>query len=184
MCAKFGSDLLRNVDLYKVQTNMQTNIFIYKIILYYVMLLFYIMLFLYFIMLYCYFYVLLYYVILLFLFYYIMLYCYFYVILLCFVKWTAQLSLYSDWLWAGWSGDRIPVGARFSAPVQTGPRAHPSSCTMGTGSSLGVKSGRGVTLTPHPFLVLWSCMSRAIPLLPPMGRTACTEPQCLYKGAL
>jgi hypothetical protein len=26
--------------------------------------------------------------------------------------------------------------------------------------------------------------SRAIPLLPPMGRTACTEPQCLYKGAL
>jgi hypothetical protein len=26
--------------------------------------------------------------------------------------------------------------------------------------------------------------SRAIPLPPPMGRTACTEPQCLYKGAL
>ena len=27
----------------------------------------------------------------------------------------------SDWLRAGWSGDRIPVGARFSTPVQTGP---------------------------------------------------------------
>jgi hypothetical protein len=26
-------------------------------------------------------------------------------------------------------------------------------CTMGTGSFPGVKSGRGVTLTPHPFLV-------------------------------
>jgi hypothetical protein len=26
--------------------------------------------------------------------------------------------------------------------------------------------------------------SRAIPVLPPVGRTACTEPQCLYKGAL
>ena len=25
---------------------------------------------------------------------------------------------------------------------------------------------------------------RAIPLPPPMGRTACTEPQCLYKDAL
>jgi len=25
-------------------------------------------------------------------------------------------------------------GARFSAPVQTGPGAHPASCTMGTGS--------------------------------------------------
>ena len=31
--------------------------------------------------------------------------------------------------------------------------AHPASCTMGTGSSPGVKSGRGVTLTPHPLLV-------------------------------
>jgi len=27
---------------------------------------------------------------------------------------------------------------------------------MGNGSFLGVKSGRGVTLTPHPLLVLWS----------------------------
>jgi len=44
-------------------------------------------------------------------------------------------------------------GARFSAPVQTGPGAHPASCTMGTGSFLGVKSGRGVTLVPHPLLV-------------------------------
>ena len=44
-------------------------------------------------------------------------------------------------------------GARFSAPVQTGPGAHPASCTTGTGSFPGVKSGRGVTLTPHPLLV-------------------------------
>ena len=40
--------------------------------------------------------------------------------------------------------------ARFSATVQTGPGAHPASCTMGTGSFPGVKSGRGVTLTTHP----------------------------------
>ena len=38
--------------------------------------------------------------------------------------------------------------------------------TMGTGSFPGVKSGRGVTLTPHPLLVLWSRKGRAIPLLP------------------
>ena len=44
-------------------------------------------------------------------------------------------------------------GRDFSAPVQTGPGAHPASCTMGTVSFLGVKSGRGVTLTPHPLLV-------------------------------
>jgi hypothetical protein len=54
---------------------------------------------------------------------------------------------------AGRSGDRIPVGARFFAHVQTGPGAHPASCTMGTGSVPGVERGRGVTLTPHPLLV-------------------------------
>ena len=37
---------------------------------------------------------------------------------------------------------------------------------MGTGSFPGVKSGRGVTLTPHPLLVPWSWKSRAISLLP------------------
>ena len=30
--------------------------------------------------------------------------------------------------------------ARFSAPVQTGPGAHPASCTMGTGSFPGEKA--------------------------------------------
>jgi hypothetical protein len=48
------------------------------------------------------------------------------------------------------------VGARFSPPVQTGPRAHTALCTMGTGTFPGVESGRGVTLTPHPHLVLRS----------------------------
>jgi len=97
-------------------------------------------------------------------------------------------------------------GARFSAPVQTNPGAHPASCTMGTGSFPGVKSGRGVTLTLHPLLVPWSRKSTAIPLFslravrpvqslsactvelylysPPMGRTVCAEPQCLYSRAI
>jgi hypothetical protein len=44
-------------------------------------------------------------------------------------------------------------GARFSAPVQTGPEAHPASCTMGTGSFPGVRCGQGVMLTPHSLLV-------------------------------
>ena len=126
--------------------------------------------------------------------------------------------------------------ARFSAPVQTGPGVHPASCTMGTGSFLGAKSGRGVRLTIHPIscrdqerveLYLYSpygsqdlyrasvpvqgyTLPLPIPLLrlwptgpiqslsactrvhftftytsnPAMGRTVCTEPQCLYKGAL
>ena len=57
-------------------------------------------------------------------------------------------------------------GTRFFTSAQTGPGAHPASCIMVTGSFLGVKSGRGVTLTPHPLLVPWSRKGRAIPLLP------------------
>ena len=41
------------------------------------------------------------------------------------------------------------MGARFSAPVQTGPGAHPTSYTMGTGSFPGVKrQGRGADYSP------------------------------------
>ena len=53
----------------------------------------------------------------------------------------------------GYGLDGPGIEARFSAHVQTGPGAHPPSCTMGTGSLTGVKSDRGVTLTPHPLLV-------------------------------
>jgi hypothetical protein len=76
------------------------------------------------------------------------------------------------------------VGSRFSVPVQTGPGTHPAFCTIGTRSFPRVKYGRGVTLTTHPLLVPWSWKGTAIPLLPPMGRTACTETQCLYRGVL
>jgi len=55
---------------------------------------------------------------------------------------------------------------------------------MGTDSFSGVKSGRGVTLTPHPLLVLLDMKEYWYTFTSPMGRTACTEPQCLYKGAL
>jgi hypothetical protein len=67
--------------------------------------------------------------------------------------WAGWLSRYSDCLWAGRSGDRIPVKASFSAPVQIGPETHPASCTTDTGSFPGVRCGRGVTLTLRPLLV-------------------------------
>jgi hypothetical protein len=42
----------------------------------------------------------------------------------------------------------------------------PPSFTLGTCSFLGVKSGRGVNLTPHPLLVPWSWKGRSIPIFP------------------
>ena len=54
-------------------------------------------------------------------------------------------------LQAGRFGDRIRVAARFSAPVETGARAHPAFCTMVRGSvARGVKrQERGVDYPPQ-----------------------------------
>jgi hypothetical protein len=49
---------------------------------------------------------------------------------------------------------------------------------------LGVKSGRGITLTPHLLVVPLVMKEQSYTSTLPMGRTSCTEPQCLYKGAL
>jgi hypothetical protein len=55
----------------------------------------------------------------------------------------------SDWLRAGPSGNRTPVGERFSASVHTGLGAQPTSYTMDTGSFSGVKRpGRGLDHSP------------------------------------
>ena len=80
--------------------------------------------------------------------------------------WAGQLSQYSDWLRLDGPGIESRWGVRFSAPVQTGHGVQPAYCTMGTGSFPGIKSGRGVTLTPHLLPVPWSRKSIAIPLLP------------------
>jgi hypothetical protein len=69
-----------------------------------------------------------------------------------------QLLICSTDIDAGWRhGWDFPL-------VQTGPGAHPASCTMGTGSFPGVKYGRGVLLTIHPLLVPRSWNGRAITL--------------------
>ena len=73
----------------------------------------------------------------------------------------------------GLDGPRIESrsGARFSVSVQTGTGAQPASCTMGTGSFLGVKRpGRGVDHPPH---LAPRLKSTAIPLLPLWASVAC-----------
>jgi hypothetical protein len=79
--------------------------------------------------------------------------------------WAGLLSRYSGRLRAGRSRDRILVGTRFFAHIQTDPGAHPAYCTMGTGSFPGVKRpGRGAD--HPPLLAPRTRKSRAIPLLP------------------
>jgi hypothetical protein len=63
--------------------------------------------------------------------------------------------------------------------LQTGPWAHPASCTMGTGCFPGVKNGRGLLLTTHPLLVPRSWKSRAIPL-PTLWDTPRPVTEALY----
>jgi len=58
-------------------------------------------------------------------------------VVLCKVRGEILSTFDSDWLRAGRSGDRIPVGARLYAPIQTGPGAHPASCTVDIGSFPG-----------------------------------------------
>jgi len=78
-------------------------------------------------------------------------------------KMVDRVAQYSDWLRAGRSGIDSRWGRDFP-PVQTGPGAHPASCTMGAGSFPGVKCGRVVLLTTNTLLVPRSWKSRAIPL--------------------
>jgi len=65
----------------------------------------------------------------------------------------------------GYRLDGPGLESRSSAPVQTGPGAHPASCTMGTGSFRGKERPRR-DADPSPLLVPPSRKSRAIPLLP------------------
>jgi hypothetical protein len=82
---------------------------------------------------------------------------------------------YSDLLRAGRTGDRIPMGARFFAHVQTDPGGHPASCTMGTEDFPGVKPPeRGADHPPPPSTEVeneYSCTSTLLlgPLWPVIG---------------
>jgi hypothetical protein len=58
-----------------------------------------------------------------------------------FVKYGLKIEIFGKLeVYLIYSGDLIPVEARFSAHVQTGPGAHPAYCTMNTGSFPGVKA--------------------------------------------
>jgi hypothetical protein len=84
----------------------------------------------------------------------------------------------------GRCGDRIPVGGEIFRTCPARPWGPPSHLYNGYRVFTGgkVKSGRGVTLNPHSLLVPFIMKEWSYTSTPPMGRTACTELQCLYKG--
>ena len=55
---------------------------------------------------------------------------------------------------------------------------------MGTGSFAGGKERPGRDAEPSPPSSAVVMKGYSYTSTPPMGRTACTEPQCLYKGDL
>jgi hypothetical protein len=67
---------------------------------------------------------------------------------MCVCVWAGIVQSVAKSLRGRRSGDRIPVGARFSAAVKTGTGAYPDSYTMGTGSFPGVN--RPLRDVDHP----------------------------------
>ena len=76
------------------------------------------------------------------------------------------------------------MGVRFSAPVQTDPGAHPAFCTVGTRPFLRGKEWPGRDADPLPPSSAVVKKEYNYNSTPPIGRTACTEPQCLYSIAV
>ena len=75
-------------------------------------------------------------------------------------------------------------GRDFKTPVQTGPAAHPASWYSGYRDFPGSKERPGRDADPSPPSSAVVKKEYSYTSAPPIIRTACTEPQCLYKGAL
>ena len=98
--------------------------------------------------------------------------------------WAGQRSRYSDWLRAGRSGGSNPGGGRdFPQLFRPALRTTQPPVQLVPGLSRGKqRPGRDADPSPPSSAVVMEGQSYTS--TPPMGRTGCTEPQCLYRGAL
>ena len=103
---------------------------------------------------------------------------------LLYEMWERQLSRYRDWLRAGWSSDRIPVGGEIFRTCPDRPWGPTSLLYNGYRDFPEGKERPGRDADPSPLSGAVVMKGQSYTSTPPMGRTACTEPQCLYRGAL
>ena len=98
--------------------------------------------------------------------------------------WAGQLSRYSDWLQAGRSAHRNPGVGEIFRTCPDRPWGQSSLLYNGYRDFPGRKErpGRDADYSPPSIAVVKKGQSYTS--TPSIGRTACTEPQCLYKGAL
>ena len=119
------------------------------------------------------------------------------------IKWCDKYQILVMW-YVNWQCDTCGPGS--SVGITTGCRLddpgiefrwgrdfpHLSRPALGPPSLLyngylvfpGGKERPGRDADPSPLLIPWSWKGRGYNSTPPVGRTACTEPHCLYKGAL
>jgi len=98
--------------------------------------------------------------------------------------WAWQLSRYSDWQRAGRSRDRIPVGDEIFRTYPDRPWGPTSILYNGYRVFTGGKKRPGRDANPLPSSSAVVKKQQSYTYIPGMGRTACTEPRCLYNGAL
>ena len=91
---------------------------------------------------------------------------------------------YSDWLRSGRFGDGISVGGEIFRTCPDRPWGPPSLLYNGYRVFPGGKERPGRDADPSPRSSAVVMKEQSYTSTPPMGRTACTEPQCLYKGTL
>ena len=98
--------------------------------------------------------------------------------------WAGQRSRYSDWLRAGRSGDRIPVGGEIFRTCPDRPWGPSSLLYNGYRVFPRGNERPGRDADPSPPSSAMVIKEQSYTSTPPKGCTAYTQPQCLYKGAL
>ena len=97
---------------------------------------------------------------------------------------AGQHSRYSDWLQAGRSGYRFPVWDEIFRTCPERPWGPPSLLYNEYRVFPGGKERPGLDADPSPTSSAMVMKGQSYTSTPPMDRTVCIEPQCLYRGAL